>query len=427
MHKAITSLSLIIGSAAAFGQFPLAESFLLNTDGQTANYEYYPGPPPTTESVSLDDSVNCTRICYDDDYVYVRTLNLADYTMGPWEMNPNEPSAQESQYRITRNPVEETGTKTEQPTVGALGIAVNGIKLYGTGDGRSYDASSNENSNSGDGVWNGDAWTSEGPTMDATGAGHADSFGTYHYHATPIALFVDPSTEHSPIIGWAFDGFPIYGPYGYDSPTDAGSSVVRIESSYQLRSISNRTTLPDGSASVPPGPSDFSTFPLGTYWEDYEFIDASGHLDEYNGRFCYTPEYPSGIYAYFVTMDASGTPAFPYLVGPEYYGEVNSPEIGGPAGNITFPSSSEMTCLDGTSGITETKNVELSVYPNPATSVLTVEGIENGLYEIYDALGRQVISGENQAEINISTLAPGTYTIRLFNDQLSATTQFMKR
>ena len=45
----------------------------------------------------------------------------------------------------------------------------------------------------------------------------------------------DEQLTHSPIIGWAFDGNPIYGPYGYTDPTDQGSEIIRMRSSYALR------------------------------------------------------------------------------------------------------------------------------------------------------------------------------------------------
>jgi hypothetical protein len=47
-------------------------------------------------------------------------------------------------------------------------------------------------------------------------------------------------------------------------------------------------------------------------------------LDEYNGRWCVTPEYPSGTYAYFVTYSSSWTLAYPYVIGPSYYGNYMS-------------------------------------------------------------------------------------------------------
>ncbi len=51
---------------------------------------------------------------------------------------------------------------------------------------------------------------------------------------------------------------------------------------------------------------------------------GTGDLDQYNGRWCVTPEYPSGTYAYFVATDSSGSPAYPFVVGPYYYGTVAS-------------------------------------------------------------------------------------------------------
>ena len=122
----------------------------------------------------------------------------------------------------------------------------------------------------------------------------------------------NPGTKvHSPIIGFAYDGFPIYGPYGYSDPGDADSVVSRIGSSYQLK------------GARPDGPST-TTYPLGTFIDDYEWIPSINTgktlLDTNNGRFCVTPEYPEGVYAYFVTIDAIGTPVFPYSVGLNFYG-----------------------------------------------------------------------------------------------------------
>ena len=66
------------------------------------------------------------------------------------------------------------------------------------------------------------------------------------------------------------------------------------------------------------GPST-TTYPVGTFIEDWVFTDASGTLDQNNGRFCVTPEYPNGTYAYFITVDSSGDPRFPYILGNNYY------------------------------------------------------------------------------------------------------------
>ena len=125
------------------------------------------------------------------------------------------------------------------------------------------------------------------------------------------------STDHSPIIGWAYDGNPIYGPYGYLTKT--GGTIAQMKSSYKEEASTkeNRPSL--------------SSFPAGFFIEDYTFVKVTDEtfLDENNGRFCITPEYPNGTYAYFATVndstsDTSGSfsgfrrPVFPYLIGENY-------------------------------------------------------------------------------------------------------------
>ena len=61
-------------------------------------------------------------------------------------------------------------------------------------------------------------------------------------------------------------------------------------------------------------------YPLGYFMEDFEYIEGQGHLDEHNGRFAVTPEYPDGIYAYYVTIDDQNEAAYPYFAGAQYHG-----------------------------------------------------------------------------------------------------------
>lgn len=125
------------------------------------------------------------------------------------------------------------------------------------------------------------------------------------------ALYQESLTpNHSPIIGFAYDGNPIYGPYGYSNPLDASSQVTRLNSGYQLKT--SRLN----------GPSVIN-YPLGTFIDDYEWIPSINsektELDVNNGRFCVTPDYPKGTYAYFTTIDSNGNPAFPYILGNNFY------------------------------------------------------------------------------------------------------------
>jgi hypothetical protein len=101
------------------------------------------------------------------------------------------------------------------------------------------------------------------------------------------------NTVHSPIIGWCYDGNPIYGPYGGSSATNSINPRL-MASGYSLITKPNRPSL--------------ASFPNGFFVDDYEFT-SSGDLDENNGRFCITPEFPNGTYAYFAIKND-----YPYVV-----------------------------------------------------------------------------------------------------------------
>ena len=117
--------------------------------------------------------------------------------------------------------------------------------------------------------------------------------------------FNDTGTTHSPIIGYAYDGHPIYGPYGFSDPLDTSSGVRVLDTGYKL-----------DSSIVEDRPEGFAD---GFFIEDYTY-DATGDLDIHNTRFCKTPEYPNGTYAYFagISTDGTFTPKFPYFVGKKF-------------------------------------------------------------------------------------------------------------
>ena len=106
------------------------------------------------------------------------------------------------------------------------------------------------------------------------------------------------STSISNIIGWAYDGNPIYGPYGFTNPNDTSSGLKSLESGYILNT-SNVEDRPSG-------------FDAGFFVEDYQF-NGDGDLDEYNGRYEKNIEYPNGVYAYHATINQ-----FPYFIGNKY-------------------------------------------------------------------------------------------------------------
>lgn len=139
-----------------------------------------------------------------------------------------------------------------------------------------------------------------------------NSDGSIVYNNTDLVFrdYERLSTSHSPIIGWSYDGNPIYGPYGYSNAN--GGAIKALRSGYELSLDPNR----------PPG------FNPGFFVEDYIFRN-SGDLDIHNGRFCKTPDFPNGVYAYFCTINSEENgydttygnyrrPVFPYVIGNTY-------------------------------------------------------------------------------------------------------------
>jgi len=124
------------------------------------------------------------------------------------------------------------------------------------------------------------------------------------YYDTLRLSLNDDGTQHSPIIGWAYDGNPIYGAYGYSNPEDPNTPQKALTSGYEL----NTSNLIDR-------PLQFAD---GFFVEDYEYKN-SGDLDENNGRFGKTPEFPNGVYAYFATIEEETLKSkFPYFIGDTY-------------------------------------------------------------------------------------------------------------
>jgi hypothetical protein len=179
-----------------------------------------------------------------------------------------------------------------------------------------------------------------------TAGGHAAPGGIYHYHdfsfgsawlsgsgaATSSSIltgvpdayqisyldgYLTHPDGHSKILGWSIDGYPVYGPYGYDLALDKTSAVRYMKTSYDLKNLSYRRGT---------DANDIIVYPMGIFIQDYEFV-GTGDLDTHNGRYCVTPDYPNGTYAYFVTIDYKTidtgvelVPVYPYVIGTTFYG-----------------------------------------------------------------------------------------------------------
>lgn len=138
--------------------------------------------------------------------------------------------------------------------------------------------------------------------------------GRYHYHGDnhglshvdtdmPSAGIVDASG--SPVIGFAPDGFPIYGHYFYDSSIQ---NLRKAKSSWVA--YTGERTSPVGSINAAP---PIASFERGRFVEDMYYSAGSGDLDECNGMtdaygnygYYYTEDYPYGPLCSFATPHAS--------------------------------------------------------------------------------------------------------------------------
>lgn len=369
-------------------------------------------------------------------WVYIRSSGVGSHIMGPWYLNaahtqafPNYPTNEHVLYKIPRQP-SVAATKTRNGG-GAIGYFVDGVAMFNSWDAYTYTNGAESQSGGSGGYWNRDAYVNEGVSFDANNAHQAG--GQHHYHANPPGLryqlgdhvdfnsvskayteSTNAVTKHSPILGWVADGYPIYGPYGYATATNAASGVRRMISGYVPRnglhgtdnlSTNNapRTYLPQWAArlyncatNVYAGPNvstnPGSYFPFERYMEDNDYLGDHGYaqgatnadgtsfdLDEYNGRWCVTPEFPNGTYAYFEAIANDGTPVFPYNIGRGFYGSptgaavssiaesVVTNFIGGPS---SIPSLNAPAAKNGTVTLTWSAN-EGGTYMVTSTTNLT--------------------------------------------------------
>lgn len=227
------------------------------------------------------------RITVEGDRRVIRSNGIPDHATGPFPVrgNPNSISPQRHEFRISAQPrIAAAPTPTG---MSPFGIAVNGVML---------DPAAAE-------WWRDDRGS--GWQYEALGGGrnlgidaehaHVQPTGAYHYHGLPLSLLarVTAGEKRMALVGWAADGFPIYGPWIPGKAADLKSPLRRAASSYRLK--------PGARAGGPGGKHD------GTFVEDWEYVAGAGDLDECNGRSGPTPEFPGGTYYYVLTDD------FPFI------------------------------------------------------------------------------------------------------------------
>ena len=243
----------------------------------------------------------------------IRANGIPEHGVGrfPNRGNPNRIAPQRHEYRV---PVKPTRSDRRRPAMGMpFGVALNGVP---------FDPGAAE-------WWRGDHdWQYE-PLGGAVDLGldanhaHVQPTGSYHYHGLPTGLLEARKSDDRPmtLLGYAADGYPIYGPLGPSDAADIESEPKRLTSSYRLR----KGTRPDG-RDGPGGVYD------GSFVQDWEHVAGAGDLDEFNGRVGPTPEYPEGTFHYIITDDF---PLIPRLFRgePDASFERRRPGPGGPPGS----------------------------------------------------------------------------------------------
>lgn len=455
MKKTILLCYILLFAMICNAQGPSITSWLQNT---TETGSYY----MTGNSTAIDNGIlyNCQKVEYSNDFAYVHTKGIPAYPTGPFgDGNPSQAEDQDAIYKIPLAPVANTGNP-DNTTAGNIGVFINGVSLFDYRDGVAWNPNTqalcggpgNPPCPGGMGVqndWNRDAIPAEMAGFDCSKAHPA--MGNYHHHQNPSAFkldinvvsdicnmydadglyAIDPN-NHSPLIGFAYDGFPIYGAYGYKN-VDGTGGIVRVKSSYQLRDITTRVNGPDVDAEIIAGGPNggVQVLFLGYFREDYEYIAQTGedYLDEHNGRFCVTPEYPNGTYAYFATVDENWNSAYPYVVGPTFYGNRENRKVD-TVNEVTTIYTPEPNAITAS----QLDKMNISIFPNPAVDLIGIQmnGLVNSkiAIEMLDLSGKLIATsmieeGSTIAYFDVQTVYEGVYFLKFMMNRESVTRKVM--
>jgi hypothetical protein len=349
------------------------------------------------DSTAIFNNASTNAVCIEvvGDIRYAYSNNLADHSTGtfPNPQNPNTIAAQDYSFRMCAYPVKSgnvtiiygnpSPTPGSCPDVYEFGVAVNGVKM----DPSAAEFFTNPNTMQLNYDWRLEAVGSS-LGLDQNYA-HVQPTGAYHYHGVPTGLLQNlnvNSSSHSPIIGWAADGFPIYYKYLYADPLDSSSGIDSFSSCWSLKQGSR----PGDGTTAPNGTYD------GTYNEDYEFNPpVSCQLDSCNGRYGVTPDFPNGTYYYVITDDwpyiprcFSGTPHGTFEIGPPFCVSGNDQFCQPATGIGTVPGLKASNML---------------VYPNPGSDILQIEfpnvpGISLFEIEILDTQGKTILKSVSEKD-----------------------------
>jgi hypothetical protein len=377
-RKIMVAALLLLAANIAKAQItdPMITGWWFNTTGST-----YKGILTDVEAVY-----------YNTTTVYVKTSGVPDYYAdGVSHNNAKDLKAIWPLPRVPAPAATPAGVMG-----GQMGLMYDGSVFFHPGDAQSYMSA---------GVWNRLAYYFEAVDMDASN-GHSTPDNWYHHHFDNVKLHTFDVTKHSPIVAYAWDGYPVYGPFGYAN-TDGTGGIKRMVTSYSTKLYTTRTS----------GPAVDMTYPIGCFIEDWQYTAGSGDLDAHNGRFCKTPEYPAGTYAYFTTVDASLKPIYPYFIGPTYYGTFSMSNTGPTGGTGTVPTGVTLYNPAKLQADIAVIEANINIFPIPVVTDLNIQLREDKNYNvvIYDLRGAILQNKKitSSAKIDMSGLPYGVYFVEV--------------
>lgn len=151
---------------------------------------------------SNEDGIENIRLAHDATALIIQSQGYPNHPTAifPNSGNPNRIRVQNFTFRFPLQP-QRAADFTSLP-MGPIGMALNGVVFFNPFEIGGMNAVEGYSE-----VW-----------LDSC-CGHPEQRGVYHYHKYPSCVkspFVDDGKRHSPIVGFAFDGFPVYGPYEGD-------------------------------------------------------------------------------------------------------------------------------------------------------------------------------------------------------------------
>lgn len=367
---------------------------------------------------------------------------------GYWPPGPSCASDQSSKsISLTLKPRQNTQSVRADRCylpMGMQGMFVNGVQFFGWADGIDYLSK---------GYFHNIALVFEYYDFDIC-YGHATDTGVYHHHTySPCLaeLLGDQGLEHSPVYGFARDGFPIHGPWqgaavlaqscwktrNYDGLATAAGGWGCMTSTTDTANQGKRTCLLDdqfnpttvtvisSSANYGPGTSDTVvsqsgnsyTATSGSYWEDFYFdstcFAAGGaYLNENNGH-----DHDDYGFHYHLTVDSDGLPQFPFGIGPQFYGTL-------PEGQKNYCCDSVENAGSGSCSTTvspSTSNYGSQLSTDPTSTISnTVPSYAEGSYINYKTHSNPFCPASIEVKVTLDGFTDDTLTTDQSNAIITA-------